>query len=184
MTLQTHRLGLLCAGVAVTVGAVLAGCGQQVPGAATADAAEVAAYKTSAAASSSAAAASKAAAAQSKAISDNCTAFPVTTGVGVTKYNEFISAHDTNAPDYTSKRDAAATTLDDAASKVEAGVREAGANLPPDLAAKFTAYATAARELAAETRKMTYNSQVARLNAASVKINDARTAVHDACPKR
>ena len=49
--LDVRRLGLVCAAVAVTAGMVVAGCAEQVPGAATTDPAEVAAYKTSAAAS-------------------------------------------------------------------------------------------------------------------------------------
>ncbi|MEV0062740.1 hypothetical protein [Nocardia sp. NPDC050718] len=182
--LDVRRLGLVCAAVAVTAGMVVAGCAEQVPGTATTDPAEVAAYQTSAAASASAAAASKAAAAQTKAISDNCTQFPTTTGAGVTAFNEFVTAHDHNAPDYADKREAAATTLDNAATKVETGVTAAAGALPADLAEKFTAYVVAARELSAETRKMTYSSQVTRLNDASRKINQARTAVHDACPSR
>ncbi|MFD4432881.1 hypothetical protein, partial [Nocardia sp. NPDC058497] len=129
-------------------------------------------------------AASKAAAAQARAISDNCTQFPTTTGAGVTAFNEFVTAHDSNAPDYAAKREAAAATLDDAALEVETGVTTAAGALPADLAEKFTAYVLAARELSAETRKMTYSSQVTKLNDASRTINQARTAVHDACPSR
>lgn len=182
--LDTRRLGLVCAAVAVTAGMVVAGCGKQVPGTPTTDAAEVAAYKTAAAASSSAAAASKAAAAQAKAITDNCTQFPTTTGAGVTAFNEFVTAHDRNTPDYAAKRETAATTLDNAATKVETGVTAAAGALPADLGEKFTAYVVAARELSAETRKMTYSSQVAKLNDASRKINQARTDVHEACQSR
>ncbi|MFC4127058.1 hypothetical protein [Nocardia rhizosphaerae] len=182
--LDVRRLGVACAAVAVTAGLVVAGCGKQVPGTATTDAAEVATYRTEAAASSSAAAASRAAAAQAKAISDNCTQFPTTTGAGVTAYNEFVTAHDSNAPDYADKREAAAGTLDNAATKVETGVVAAAGALPADLAEKFTAYVVAARELSAETRKMTYSSQVGRLNEASRKINTARTDVHEACRNR
>ncbi len=182
--LDARRLGLACAAVALSTGLAVAGCGKQVPGTATTDAAEVAAYKTAAAASSSAAAASKAAAAQAKAITDNCTQFPVTTGAGVTAFNDFVTAHDRNAPDYADKREVAASTLDNAATKVETGVTAAVGALPPELAEKFTAYVVAARELSAETRKMTYTSQVAKLNDASRKINKARTEVHDACSSR
>ncbi|MFD3510767.1 hypothetical protein [Nocardia sp. NPDC058666] len=179
--LHARRLGSVCAVVAVTVGAVLAGCAQQVPGTPTTDAAEVAAYKTAAAATSSAAASSRAAAARDKAVTDNCTQFPTTTGAGVTAFNDFVSAHDSNAPDYAAKRESAATTLDNAATKVETGVVAAAGALPTELADKFSAYVTAARELSTQTRKMTYNSPVDKLNTASRAINQARTAVHDAC---
>ncbi|MFE3545741.1 hypothetical protein ACFXK0_22490 [Nocardia sp. NPDC059177] len=179
-----RRLGLVCAAVAVTAGAVLAGCAQQIPGTPTAPAAEVAAYQTEAAASSSAAASSKAAAAQVRAIEENCTRFPTTTGTAVTAFNEFVTAHDTNAPDYADKREAAATALDNAATEVESGVTAAGTALPTELAEKFTGYVVAARELSAETRKMTYSSQVGALNDASRAINQARTTVHDACQSR
>lgn len=182
--LDTRRFGLACAVVAVTTGLVVAGCADQVPGTPTTDAAEVAAYKTEAAASSSAAAASRAAAAEAKAIGDNCTQFPITTGAGVTAYNEFVSAHDSNAPDYADKREAAASTLDSAADKVETGVTNAVGALPAELAEKFTAYVVAARALSAETRKMTYSSPVGALNEASRTINQARSAVQEACPSR
>lgn len=102
----------------------------------------------------------------------------------VAKYNEFVDAHDANAPDYADKRELAASTLDDAANKVEAGVSTAKDSLPEDLAGKFTDYVTAARALAAETRKMTYTAPVGPLNEASRRVNDARNAVRDACPKR
>ncbi len=179
--LHARRLGLICAVAAVTVGSVVAGCAEQIPGTPTTDAAEVAAYRTEAAASSSAAATSRAAAARERAISDNCGQFPATTGAGVTAYNDFVSAHDSNAPDYAAKRESAATTLDNAAAKVEGGVIAAAGALPPELAEKFTAYVLAARELSTQTRKMTYNSPVGKLNEASRAINQARTAVHDAC---
>ncbi|WP_446223400.1 hypothetical protein ACTWPB_27590 [Nocardia sp. IBHARD005] len=179
--LHARRLGLICAFAAVTAGSVVAGCAEQIPGTPTTDPAEVAAYKTAAAASSSAAASSRAAAARERAITDNCGQFATTTGAGVTAYNDFVSAHDTNAPDYAAKRESAATTLDNAATKVEAGVVAAAGALPTELADKFTAYVVAARELSAQTRKMTYNSPVGKLNEASRAINQARTAVHDAC---
>ncbi|GGK61701.1 hypothetical protein [Nocardia camponoti] len=178
---QQQRLGLLCATTAAAAAVVIAGCGAQVTGTPTTDAADVAAYKTTAAAASSAAAASKAAAARTQAIKDNCGQFATTTSAGVKAYNDFITAHDTNAPDYAAKRDGAATTLDNAALKVETGVVSAVGALPTELAEKFTAYVTAARDLAAETKKMTYSSPVAKLNEASRRINGARTAVHDAC---
>lgn len=181
---DARRLGLACAVVAVTSGLVVAGCATQIPGTPTTDAAEVAAYQTEAAASSSAAAAARAAAAEAKAISDNCTQFPTTTGAGVTAYNEFVSAHDSNAGDYADKREAAAATLDNAATKVETGVTAAAGVLPAELADKFTDYVVAARALSAETRKMTYSSPVGRLNDASRTINQARTAVQEACQSR
>ncbi|MFC6013382.1 hypothetical protein [Nocardia lasii] len=179
--LHARRFGSVCAIVAVSVGSVLVGCADRVPGTPTTDAADVAAYKTTAAASSSAAASSRAAAARDKAISDNCGQFATTTGTGVTAYNDFVSAHDSNAPDYAVKRETAASTLDNAATKVETGVSTAAGALPTELADKFTAYVAAARELAAQTRKMTYSSPVGKLNEASRAINQARTAVHEAC---
>ncbi|MFC4372595.1 hypothetical protein ACFO5K_00665 [Nocardia halotolerans] len=181
---NARRLGLGCAVAAVTAGTIVAGCAEQIPGNPTTDPAEVAAYQTAAAASSSAAASSRAAAARTKAIEDNCAQFPATTGAGVTAYNDFVTAHDTNAPDYAAKRDGAATTLEDAANTVEAGVAAATDALPTDLADKLTAYVVAARTLADETRKMTYSSPVEGLNEASRTINQARTAVHEACPSR
>jgi hypothetical protein len=102
----------------------------------------------------------------------------------VKAYNDFVDAHDSNAPDYAAKRDAASTTLEDAATKVEAGVTAAAGALPDDLAAKFSEYVTAARALAAETRRMTYTAQVGPLNDASKRVNDARNAVRETCPKR
>ncbi|MFC9966667.1 hypothetical protein [Nocardia ignorata] len=181
---HARRLGLICASVAVIAGSVIAGCAQQVAGSPTTDPAEVAAYKTEAAASSSAAASSRAAAARTKAIEDNCGQFPTTTGAGVTAYNDFVKAHDENAPDYAAKREAAAVALDTAATAVESGVAAAAGALPTELADKFTAYVVAARELSAETRKMTYSSAVGGLNDASRKINQARTEVQQACPRR
>ncbi|MFI9403754.1 hypothetical protein [Nocardia sp. NPDC052316] len=183
-TLDPRGFGLVCATGAVVVGLVVAGCANRVEGTANPNTADLAAYKTEAAASSAAATSSKRAAAQTKAITDNCGQFPTTTGVGVSKYNEFVDAHDANAPDYAAKRELAASTLDDAANKVETGVNTAKDSLPGELATKFTDYVTAARALSAETRRMTYTAPVGPLNEASRRVNDARNAVRDACPKR
>ncbi|MFI9505379.1 hypothetical protein [Nocardia sp. NPDC052566] len=182
--LDPRGFGLVCALAAITVGLVVAGCGSQIQGTANPNQSDLAAYKSDAASSSAAATSSKRAAAQAKAISDNCGQFPTTTGVGVSKYNEFVDAHDKNAPDYVAKRDLAASTLEDAATKVETGVSAATGVLPDELAAKFTDYVTAARGLAAETRRMVYTAPVDPLNVASRRVNDARNAVRDACPKR
>ncbi|WP_069166938.1 hypothetical protein [Nocardia altamirensis] len=183
-TLDPRGFGLMCATGAVAIGLVLAGCANRVEGTANPNNADLAAYKTEAAASSVAATSSKRAAAQAKSVADNCTQFPTTTGVGVSKYNEFVDAHDANAPDYAAKREAAVSTLEDAANKVEAGLNLGRDTLPPDLAGKFTDYVTAARALADETRKMSYTAPVGPLNEASKRVNDARNAVRDACPKR
>ncbi|WP_431949835.1 hypothetical protein [Nocardia lijiangensis] len=182
--LNPRGFGLVCATAAVVAGSTVAGCAEQVEGTAHPNTSELAAYKTEAAASSAAATSSRRAAAQSQAIDDNCAQFPATTGLGVTSYNDFVDAHDANAPDYAAKRDAAAQTLEDAAVKVETGVNTAAESLPPDLAAKFNEYVAAARALAAETRGMTYTAPVGPLNEASKRVNDARNAVRDACPKR
>ncbi|WP_231857954.1 hypothetical protein [Nocardia farcinica] len=182
--LNPRRVGLVCAACAVLTGAVLAGCGDRVQGTALPDTVQVSIYKTEAASSSAAATSSRRAAAQAQAIGENCGAFPNTTGAGVRAYNEFVDAHDANAPDYAAKRDAAAQTLDGAAGTVEAGVNAAGESLPPDLAAKFIEYVSAARQLAEETRKMSYHANVDALNAASLRVNDARNAVREACPAR
>ncbi|MEU8894480.1 hypothetical protein [Nocardia sp. NPDC048505] len=183
--LDPRRFGLLCAATAVAAGLTVAGCANRVEGVANPNTADLAAYKTEAAASSAAATSSRQAAAQAQAVSENCAQFPTTTGVGVKAYNDFVDAHDSNAPDYAAKRDGAAQTLDDAANKVEAGVNSiAGGALPDDLAGKFSAYVAAARLLAEETRKMTYTAPVGGLNEASKQVNDARTAVREACPKR
>ncbi|MFD0362653.1 hypothetical protein ACFQZZ_14505 [Nocardia sp. GCM10030253] len=182
--LDPRGFGLVCATLAVVAGLTVAGCANRVEGVANPNAADLSAYKTAAASSSAAATSSRRAAAQAQAINDNCGQFPNTTGVGVSKYNDFINAHDSNAPDYASRREAAASTLDEAANKVEAGVNSASDALPPDLAAKFSEYVGAARLLASETRKMTYTAPVGSLNDASRRVNDARNAVRDACPKR
>lgn len=182
--LNPRGFGMVCATGAVAVGLVVAGCANRVEGVPGPNASDLAAYKTEAASSSAAATSSRRAAAQAKAISDNCGQFPTVTGAGVGKYNEFVDAHDSNAPDYVAKRDSAAQTLEDAASKVENGVSSAKDALPADLAALFTEYVNAARALAAETRKMTYTAPVAALNDASKRVNDARNAVRDSCPKR
>ncbi len=176
--------GLMCAAVAVATGLLVAGCGNRVDGTAAPNAAEVSAYKTEAAASSAAATSSRKAAAEAKAIADNCNQFPGITGVGVSKYNEFVDAHDSNAPDYVPKRDAAAGVLEDAANQVETGVNQAAGALPGDLAGKFTEYVNAARALAGATRGMTYTAPVGALNDASKRVNDARNAVRDSCPAR
>ncbi|WP_280460872.1 hypothetical protein [Nocardia carnea] len=180
--LDPRRFGLICAAAALVTGATLAGCANQIEGVATPNAAEATAYRSFASSSSAAATSSQIAAARDKAIADNCGLFPGTTGTGVTKYNEFVDAHDSNAPDYDAKRDAAVTALDDAADQVEGGVNAAGANLPEDLKAKFTDYVNAARALSQATREMTYTSPVGPLNDASKRVNDARNAVRDACP--
>ncbi|MGQ4599581.1 hypothetical protein [Nocardia sp. R6R-6] len=182
--LNPRGFGMVCATGAVAIGLIVAGCANRVEGTASPNAGDLAAYKTEAASSSAAATSSRRAAAQAKAITDNCGQFPLTTGIGVTRYNEFVGAHDSNAPDYTAKRDAAAQTLEDAANTVESGVRAAKEDLPPDLAAKFTEYVNAARALAAETRTMTYTAPVGALNDASRRVNDARNVVRDSCPKR
>ena len=182
--LDPRGFGAVCATVAVVFGLTVAGCAKHVEGVANPNSSELAAYKTEAASSSAAATSSRKAAAQAQAIGDNCGQFPTTTGVGVSKYNEFVDAHDANAPDYNAKRDTAAKTLEDAANKVETGVNNASDALPTDLQAKFAEYVAAARQLAAETRKMTYTAPVGGLNDASKRVNDARNAVKDACPKR
>ncbi|UGT69261.1 hypothetical protein LTT66_03355 [Nocardia gipuzkoensis] len=182
--LNPRGFGMVCATGAVAIGLVVAGCANQVDGVAGPNASDLAAYKTEAASSSAAATSSRRAAAEAKAIADNCGQFPGTTGAGVSRYNEFVDAHDSNAPDYVTKRDSAAQTLEDAANKVESGVNSAKDALPADLAAKLTEYVIAARALAAETRTMTYTAPVAALNDASRRVNDARNVVRDSCPKR
>jgi hypothetical protein len=182
--LNPRGFGMVCATGAVAIGLVVAGCANRVDGVAGPNASDLAAYKTEAASSSAAATSSRRAAAQGKAIADNCGQFPTTTGAGVSKYNDFVDAHDSNAPDYDAKRDSAVQTLEDAANKVESGVNSARDALPVDLAGLFTEYVNAARALAAETRKMTYTAPVAALNDASRRVNDARNAVRDSCPKR
>ncbi|MGK8525098.1 hypothetical protein ACRS6B_27790 [Nocardia asteroides] len=182
--LDPRGFGMVCATGAVAIGLVVAGCANRVEGVPGPNTSDLAAYKTEAASSSAAATSSRRAAAQAKAIADNCGQFPSVTGAGVGKYNEFVDAHDSNAPDYIAKRDSAAQTLEDAANKVEGGVNAAQDALPPDLAAKFTEYVNAARALAAETRAMTYTAPVAALNDASRRVNDARNVVRDSCPKR
>jgi hypothetical protein len=180
--LDPRRFGLVCAAAALVTGATVAGCATQIQGVATPNAAEASAYRSTASSQSAAATSSQIAAARDKAVTDNCTLFPGTTGVGVSKYNEFVDAHDSNAPDYDAKREAAVTALEDAANQVEAGVNAAGANLPEDLKAKLVEYVNAARGLARATREMTYTSPVGPLNDASRRVNDARNVVRDACP--
>ncbi|MET7770198.1 hypothetical protein [Nocardia sp. NPDC005366] len=182
--LDQRGFGLVCAAAAVVTGLTVAGCADRVEGTATPNAAELSSYKTEAAVSSAAATSSRRVAAQAQAIGENCAQFPTTSGLGVKAYNDFVDAHDSNAPDYAAKRDAASTTLDEAATKVETGVTAAAGALPEDLAAKFAEYVTAARQLAGETRKMSYTAQVGPLNEASKRVNDARNAVREACPKR
>ncbi|MCM6773520.1 hypothetical protein NDR87_08565 [Nocardia sp. CDC159] len=182
--LNPRGFGLACATIAVGTGLVVAGCSNAVHGTATVDQADAAAYRTEMASSSAAATSSRRAAAQAKAVSDNCTPFRDTTGVAVTKYNEFVDAHDNNAPDQDAKRDASAETLENAAKTVEGRVSAAGDALPPDLAQKFTDYVVAARALAAEARKMTYTAPVGPLNDASKRVNDALNEVRNACPAR
>ncbi|MFC8046838.1 hypothetical protein [Nocardia sp. NPDC057353] len=174
----------MCAAVAVSAGLLVAGCANRVDGTAAPNVADVSAYKTEAASSSAAATSSRKAAAEAKAISDNCGQFPGITGVGVSRYNEFVTAHDSNAPDYVPKRDGAADTLEDAANKVEAGVNQAAGALPGDLAAQLTEYVEAARALAGQTRPMTYTAPVDALNGASQRVNNARNAVNTSCAGR
>ncbi len=182
--LNPRGFGLMCAAFAVGTGLVVAGCSTAVQGTATVNQTDAAAYRTEMASSSAAAASSKKAAAQTKAIGDNCTPFRETTGPAVTKYNDFVDAHDANAPDQDAKRDAAAQTLEDAAGTVEGRVSGAGDSLPPELSQKLTEYVNAARELGGESRKMTYTSPVGTLNDASKRVNDALNAVRTACPAR
>ncbi|GAA5058009.1 hypothetical protein [Nocardia callitridis] len=182
--LGPRGLGLLCAGAAIATGITIAGCANHVQGVANPNVAELSAYKTEAASSSAAATTSMRAAQKAKAISDNCDPFPNTSGLGVSKYNEFVKAHDGNSADYTAKRDEAASTLDNAANTVETGVNTAGDSLEPDLAGKLTDYVNAARGLAEQTRAMTYTAAVGPLNDASKQVNDARKAVRDTCSGR
>ncbi|NKY89422.1 hypothetical protein [Nocardia veterana] len=182
--LNPRGFGLTCAALAVGTGLVVAGCSSAVHGTATVNQADAAAYRTEMASSSAAATSSKKAAAQAKAVSDNCNPFRETTGPAVTKYNEFVDAHDSNAPDQDAKRDSAAQTLEDAARTVEGRVSTAGDALPADLTQKLTEYVNAARGLAAESRKMTYTAPVGTLNDASKRVNDALNAVRTACPAR
>ncbi|MFF0458223.1 hypothetical protein [Nocardia africana] len=182
--LNPRGFGLMCATLAVGTGLVVAGCSTAVHGTATVNQADAAAFRSEMASSSAAATSSKQAAAQSKAVADNCTPFRETTGAAVTKYNDFVDAHDANAPDQDAKRDAAAQTLEDAARTVEGRVTATGDALPPDLAQKLTEYVNAARGLAGESRKMTYTAPVGTLNDASKRVNDALNAVRTACPAR
>ncbi|NKY49513.1 hypothetical protein [Nocardia vermiculata] len=182
--LNPRGFGLTCAALALGTGIVLAGCSNAVQGTPTVDQAVAAAYRTEMAASSAAATSSKKAAALQKAISDNCNPFRSTTGPAVTNYNDFVSAHDSNAPDQDAKRDDAAQTLEEAANTVEKRVTDAADALPADLAQKFTEYVNAARELATESRKMTYTAPVGLLNDASKRVNDALNVVRIACPAR
>ncbi|MFC7422364.1 hypothetical protein [Nocardia tengchongensis] len=183
--LNPRGFGLLCASGALATGLVLAGCANTVEGTPTANQVQVSSYKADAATSAAAASSSKQAAAKAKATSDNCGPFRKTTGAQVDRYNEFVDAHDAadvSVADKNAKRDAAAQALEDAAKTVEAQVTASGPDLAPEVAQKFTDYASAARDLAASVRKLTTNSSVAPLNDASHKVNDTLTAVRNACP--
>lgn len=182
--LNPRSLGLACAAAALTTGLTLAGCAEQVDGAAAPNAADLSAYKTEAASSSAAATSSRRAAERQQAISANCTPFSATTGRGVTSYNEFVDAHDNNAPDYDAKRETAVDTLEGAATDVETTVNNTRSNLPTEYADKLTEYVNAARSLAAATGAMKYTAPVDALNNASKQVNDARNAVGEACPGR
>ncbi|WP_280268635.1 hypothetical protein [Nocardia wallacei] len=182
--LNPRGFGLACATVAVGTGLVVAGCSSSIHGTATVNQADASAFRTEMASSSAAATSSQKAAAEAKAVSDNCTPFRDMAGAATNKYNEFVDAHDANAPDQDAKRDTSAQTWEDAAHTVETRVQSSGPALPADLAQKFTAYAVAARELAGEARKMTYTAPVGPLNDASKRVNDAFAAVRDACPAR
>ncbi|MFI6869215.1 hypothetical protein [Nocardia sp. NPDC050406] len=182
--LSPRGFGVTCASLAVAAGLAVAGCADSIDGTPTANQAEATSYKAEAASSSAAATSSRRAAAEAKAIADNCDPFRDTTGPAVSRYNEFVDAHDANAGDYAAKRDTAVNTIEDAAKTVETRVATAGDTLPPDLAQKFNDYVTAARALAAEARKMSYTSPVGPLNDASKKVNDALNAVRNACPAR
>ncbi|MGX1805190.1 hypothetical protein ACWIGI_05705 [Nocardia sp. NPDC055321] len=182
--LNPRRFGLVCATAAVGFGLVLAGCANEIEGTPTVNEADATAYRAEAATSSAAASSSKKAAAEAKATADNCTPFRTTTGTAVDRYNDFVDAHDANAPDQTEKRDTAATALEDAAKTVEAQVTASGADLPTELAQKFTDYVVAARGLATEVRKMSSTALVGPLNDASRQVNDALNAVRSACPAR
>ncbi|RMI29548.1 hypothetical protein EBN03_25615 [Nocardia stercoris] len=153
-------------------------------GTATVDPAVAAAYRSEAASSSAAASSSKAAAAADKAVADNCDPFRGTTGPAVTKFNDFVSAHDNNAPDQDDKRDAAVQTLQDAARTVETRYTDSGAALTPDLHQKLVDYVNAARALADESGKMNHTAPVGPLNDASQRVNDALNAVRAACPPK
>ncbi|WP_040804030.1 hypothetical protein [Nocardia concava] len=182
--LNPRGFGLVCASAAVAAGLVLAGCSNTVEGTPTVNQAEVTSYKAAAATSAAAASSAKAAAAVAKATADNCDPFRKSAGNAVDRYNEFVDAHDASAADQLTKRDAAATALEDAAKGVETQLTATGAALPADLAGKFTDYVTAARALAAEIRKLSSGASVAPLNDASKKVNDALTAVRNACPAK
>lgn len=182
--LNPRGFGLICATVAVGAGLVLAGCASQIEGTPTANEAEATSYRAEASSSAAAATSAKKAAAETKAIADNCDPFRKTTGTAVDRYNDFVDAHDANASDQEAKRDAAANALEDAARTVETQVNASGADLPADLAQKFTDYIGAARGLGAEVRKMTPTALVGPLNDASHKVNDALNAVRSACPAR
>lgn len=182
--LNPRGFGLVCASAAVAIGLLLAGCANTVEGTPTANQVEVSSYRSEVATSSAAASASKQAAATAKAIADNCDPFRKTTGTAVDRYNDFVDAHDGSTADQNDKRDAAAGALDDAAKTVEGQVAASGADLAADLGQKFTDYVAAARNLAAEVRKMTTGSSVAPLNDASRKVNDALNAVRAACPAK
>jgi|GEM_PF-4363346 hypothetical protein len=180
--LNPHGFGMVCSVVATAAGLVVAGCSSSIHGTATVNQADAAAYRTEMSSSSAAASSSKKAAAQAKAVGDNCTPFRGTTSVAVTKYNEFVDAHDANAPDQDAKRDLAVQTLDDAANAVQGRVSGSGSDLPPDLVQKFTDYVNAARGLADESRKMNYTAPVGPLNDASKRVNDALNTARQACP--
>ncbi|GAB2511045.1 hypothetical protein [Nocardia heshunensis] len=182
--LNPRGFGLVCASAAVAMGLVLAGCANTVEGTATVDQAQVTSYKAEAATSAAAASSSAAAAAIVKATADNCDTFRKTAGTQVDRYNEWVDAHDGSAADQIAKRDAAAGALEDAAKAVEAQVGAAGPALPADLSGKFTDYVTAARALGAEIRRTGSGSSVSPLNDASKKVNDALTAVRNACPAK
>ena len=180
--LDPRRFGLVCAATALVTGVMVAGCGERIEGAPTPNTAEVTSYRAAASSSSAAATSSQIAADRQQAITDNCNQFMTTSGNGVSKYNEFVDAHDNDAPDYDAKRDAAVTAMNDAADQVEGRANGAGANLPEDLKTKLLAYVDAARALAQATGTMTYTAPVGPLNDAGQVVNDARNAVIDSCP--
>ncbi|MFR9753160.1 hypothetical protein ACL02S_19280 [Nocardia sp. 004] len=182
--LNPAGFGMVCATGAMAIGLVVTGCADRMDGVAQPNASDLAAYRTEAAASSAAATSSRRAAARAQAITSNCSRFHNTSGIGVTKYNEFITAFDAKAADLISKRDIAVQTLEDAANTVENGVAADRDALPEDLAAALTDYADSARALADETRRMTYNTPVGSLNTAGRRVNATREVVNNSCQGR
>jgi hypothetical protein len=164
--------GLVAAALAITAGAVITGCTNNVKGNAAANEQDLTSYRAEATSSSQAATSSSKAAAAVRAKSNSCATYSVNAKPQVSAHNAFVKAQDDNAPDLVTKRQAAIDAHNTLITRLNGSLSSYSSSLASNVSSGLSGYITATRAVLAETEKQppikdALNGAIDRLRTAS-----------------